>query len=295
MANLVLTEHAPAKINLALHVTGQRHDGYHLLDSLVVFSRFGDQISGYMSDENALVIKGQFAVELGDGDHSDNLILKARNILADYAKQNGISVSPVHLTCEKNIPIASGLGGGSADAAATFRLLIDLWKLDIPSSDLSDMALQLGADVPMCLLSNPLIARGIGEDITPINIVTDCYMILANPLVAVSTPEVFNLLASKDNSALTCASQITEQAQLIDIMVHSRNDLELPAKIISPDIQICIDELISTKPLFARMSGSGASCFALYNDHDQMNGALKTLRQNRPDWFVVATELKEQT
>jgi 4-diphosphocytidyl-2-C-methyl-D-erythritol kinase len=293
MANLVLTEHAPAKINLALHVTGQRDDGYHMLDSLVVFSRFGDQISGYISDENGFVMTGPFAAEFDHSDHSDNLIIKARNALADYANQKGLSISPVHLTCEKNIPIASGLGGGSADAAATLRLLIDLWKLDIPSSDLSDMAIKLGADVPMCLLSNPLIARGIGEDITAINIGADCHMIIANPLVAVSTPQVFDQLKSKHNSALTCALDITQQAQLIDILANARNDLEVPAKILLPEIQICIDALLKTKPLFARMSGSGASCFALYHDQDQMDFALKTLQQNLPNWFFTATELKE--
>ena len=159
---LSLTAHA--KVNLALHVTGQRDDGYHLIESLVAFTDFGDQISAELSDENSFEIHGPFANAL-NSDQSNNLIIKARDALVEFAKDKGLSTAPVSIRCEKNLPVASGLGGGSADAAAALNILLKLWALDISDDDLEKIALSLGADVPMCLKSLPLVATGIGEDI----------------------------------------------------------------------------------------------------------------------------------
>lgn len=292
MANLQIIENAPAKINLALHVVGQRDDGYHLLESLVAFTEFGDRILGHISTENSFDIVGPFASELTADHAEDNLVIRARDALAHYAKDHNYSPAPVHLTCEKNLPIASGMGGGSADAAATLRLLIKLWKLEIPAADLANIAIDLGADVPMCLVNSPLCARGIGEDITLLSSFPQCHIIIANPLVAVSTPTVFKALSQKNNTAMVDPGPITTISDLIRFLTQSRNDLENPAIDISPEIKSCLDALGATIPSFARMSGSGASCFALYQDEIQAKKAMDILTSKYPDWFVALSEIK---
>lgn len=292
MANLQIIENAPAKINLALHVVGQRDDGYHLLESLVAFTEFGDRILGHISTENTFDIIGPFASELTTGHAEDNLVIRARDALARYATEHNCPPAPVHLTCEKNLPIASGLGGGSADAAATLRLLIKLWKLEIPAADLANIAVDLGADVPMCLVNSPLCARGIGADITLLSSFPPCHIIIANPLVAVSTPTVFKALSKRNNAAMVDPDPITTISDLIRFLTQSRNDLENPAIYISPEIKSCLDALGATIPSFARMSGSGASCFALYQNEIQAKIAMDILTSNYPDWFVALSEIK---
>ncbi len=169
IAGFALTRAAPAKINLALHVVGQRADGHHLLESLVTFADRGDRIGLTPSEQDRFTLSGPFAAELSTtGDDQDgNLVLKARDLLRQALASQGVDTGPVHIHLEKNLPIASGIGGGSADAAATLRGLLDLWKTGIEPALLAALALKLGADVPMCLDGRSLIASGIGEEITP--------------------------------------------------------------------------------------------------------------------------------
>lgn len=285
---------AHAKVNLALHVTGQREDGYHLIESLVGFADFGDQISAKLTDENSFEICGPFAPALKDEDENTNLIIKARNALAEFASENGIEIKPVSLVCEKNLPVASGLGGGSADAAAALNLLIKLWELEIADEELDQIALNLGADVPMCLASKPLIAKGIGEELTSVRSFPKCHIVLANPLVAVSTPLVFKSLITKQNGALNARAKIENFDELITVMEDNRNDLQQPAIQHCSEISDCLEALLKTEPACARMSGSGASCFALYNNENKARAAAQTIISDHPNWFVTSTYLRGQ-
>lgn len=292
MANNVIFEDAPAKVNLALHVTGQRDDGYHLLESLVVFTQYGDRIAGQISDKDSLSITGPFANEMNTCAADDNLIIKARNALANFALSKGITVSPVSLTCEKNLPLASGLGGGSADAAATLRLLKKLWQLNITDADLIATALKLGADIPMCLQSTPLIAKGIGDEIEEVSGLPQFSLVIANPLVEVSTPEIFSKLKSKSNPHFDHAEIPNNLDAFVALLARYRNDLQSPAIETAPKIAQCLDALSSAEPLFHRMSGSGASCFAIFEDLTSAQNACDSIKQQNPDWFVTATPLK---
>uniref|UniRef100_UPI0028B0566C 4-(cytidine 5'-diphospho)-2-C-methyl-D-erythritol kinase n=1 Tax=Shinella sp. TaxID=1870904 RepID=UPI0028B0566C len=166
LQGFAVVEQAAAKINLALPVVGQRDDGYHLLDSLVTFTQFGDRLSFSPAAEDRFTISGRFGAVL-DAD-GDNLVTRARDWLRAALAERGQPAPPVHIHLEKNLPIASGIGGGSADAAATLRGLVRLWQGRLPPDVLHALSVGLGADVPMCLAGHPLIARGIGEDITPV-------------------------------------------------------------------------------------------------------------------------------
>lgn len=285
-----LTEHASAKVNLALCVTGQRSDGFHLLETFVAFAEFGDEISASASSSNQLTITGRFGSMLSQESLSPNLIIKARDALFEQA--NAPDLPPVHLTCEKNLPLASGLGGGSADAAATLRLLRRFWSLDISDEALSEIAETLGADVPMCVKSQPLIATGIGEKIELMQDMPSSHIVLANPLVAVSTPDVFNKLESKQNSSLKCPLAFNNTAHFEEIVCEMRNDLQAPAMLVAPQIGSCLKVLEETGPIFWRMSGSGATCFALYKSQADAHDAQETITNAHPDWFVKATLLK---
>lgn len=285
---------AHAKVNLALHVTGQRNDGYHLIESLVAFTDFGDKISAKLTDKNSFETKGPFASALAGEDENTNLIIKARDALAKYATDNGMEVKPVSLICEKNLPVASGLGGGSADAAAALNLLIKLWELEISERKLTEIALGLGADVPMCIKSEPLIAKGIGEDIKSVQPFPKCYMVLANPRVAVSTPVIFKALKTKQNGVLNSKPKFNGFQELLATIKANRNDLQEPATEHCPEIAECLNALLKTKPACARMSGSGASCFALYDNEDNAHAAAQTIISDHPNWFVRPTFLRAQ-
>ncbi|TDH38632.1 4-(cytidine 5'-diphospho)-2-C-methyl-D-erythritol kinase [Pseudohoeflea suaedae] len=285
-------EAAPAKINLALAVTGKRADGYHLLETLVVFARHGDRIEVAESSEDSLVIDGPHADALKDGDLSDNLVTRARDRLRSHLRQSGKSAPPVALRLEKNLPVASGIGGGSADAAATLRLLIRFWNAAVSEQDLRVLALSLGADVPMCLESAPLMARGIGEDIEPVEDMACLPMVLANPGVAVSTPSVFKALVSPDNPPLPPLPATRGIAGMAGWMKTARNDLAEPALSLSPQIGTCLAAIRSSGALVHAMSGSGATCFGIYESMETARQAARQIGREWPRWFVAATETR---
>lgn len=283
LSGFTVLEPAPAKINLALHVVGQREDGYHLLDSLVTFTAFGDRIGLSHADKDRLTLSGRFGGTLSAD--ADNLVIRARDRLRDALVRCGQSAPPVHIHLEKNLPIASGIGGGSADAAATLRGLLVLWQAELPKDVLDTIAIGLGADVPMCLVGQPLMARGVGEDITPLTMPA-MPIVLANPLVGVATPAVFNALASKHNPPF---ASVAGREDWVPLLSRLRNDLEPPARQLCPEISEISESLAATGADFVRMSGSGATCFALYQTDDAAQAAAATLGERHPHWFFTAT------
>ncbi|MBX5174636.1 4-(cytidine 5'-diphospho)-2-C-methyl-D-erythritol kinase [Rhizobium sp. NZLR1b] len=281
-----VTEEARAKINLALHVTGQRADGYHLLDMLVTFADCGDRLSFLRAPADAFSLSGRFGETLA-GDGEANLVLRARDLLRAAV---GPLAFPVHIHLEKNLPIASGIGGGSADAAATLRGLMRLWETTLPVETLAPLALQLGADVPMCLESRPLIAHGIGEQIEAVPDLPAFAMVLANPLKGVSTPKVFRRLATKNNPALNLAPGLRGATGWLAAIGAARNDLEPPARDLVPEIAAISAMLQARGALLARMSGSGATCFGIFASMTAAQDAAAALHAERPDWYFRVTE-----
>ncbi|EPE99381.1 4-(cytidine 5'-diphospho)-2-C-methyl-D-erythritol kinase [Rhizobium grahamii] len=283
--DVTVIEDALAKINLALHVTGQRSDGYHLLDMLVTFTRHGDRLQFTPEEHDEFEISGRFAEALGDS-RDDNLVLKARDLLRDAIAREGGSTPCVRIQLQKNLPIASGIGGGSADAAATLRGLMRLWHASLPRATVEAIAVRLGADVPMCLASQPLVARGIGEQITLVNDMPVFAMVLANPLKGVSTPEVFRRLATKTNPPL----DMTARPSWVETIGAMRNDLEPVAREILPEIAEISAMLRAQGASLVRMSGSGATCYGIFASLAAAQGAAAVLHSERPGWYFEATE-----
>ncbi len=282
---------APAKLNLYLHVTGKRADGYHLLDSLVVFADVHDTVSVELAPELSLTNNGPF----GDGLAVDesNLVMRAARQLCDMT---GIQ-SGARITLTKRLPVASGIGGGSADAAASIKALVRLWDLHPGQHDLSGLALGLGADVPVCLFGQAAFMGGIGDDLEPAGHLPEIPMVLVNPGVDVSTPSVFEARHGAFSISARCTEPPDTMAQLIDLLNEARgNDLMVPAMTLEPIIGQALsmlDQLPDCR--FARMSGSGATCFGFFETMSDAEVAVGQIRNNRPDWWVVATRLISDT
>ena len=277
---------AHAKINLALHVTGQRDDGYHLLDSLVVFTEYGDKIC-VMDAENpsslvSLKINGPFAKDLDTG--VNNLVSRAALCLGYQITEETGRPKPVEITLTKNLPIASGIGGGSADAAATLIALQEFWGSKF---DLEKIALELGADIPMCLHSKPLRAKGIGGEISLLDCSTPFHIVLVNPVKEVPTPMIFKKLAEKNNPAIS-NEPMNEYPNVLALNAL-RNDLQNAAVKLEPSIQSVLNELQKTEADLVRMSGSGATCFGLYKNKALAEKALEKIKAENPNWWCVAT------
>jgi 4-diphosphocytidyl-2-C-methyl-D-erythritol kinase len=280
-----IVETAPAKINLALHVTGRRDDGYHLLDSLVTFAEDGDELIFEAAEADRFRVIGRFGGELSS---DDNLVLKARDLLRAALVDAGQPSGRVSITLDKSLPIASGIGGGSADAAATLRGLLRLWNADLPAETMQRIALQLGADVPMCLASRPLRARGIGETIEQ-TAMPSVPLVLVNPLKPVSTPEIFRSLIRRDNPPIGEISGASDISRWMNALSALRNDLQPPAEMLVPEIAEACDLLGQSLAGFVRMSGSGATCFGLYETEAAAMKAALALSAYRPNWYVLLT------
>lgn len=273
------TAFAPAKVNLCLHVTGRRADGYHLLDSLVVFPRVGDVVKAERAKRSSLSLSGPFAQDLAaDG---DNLVLRAAALMRTTAA--------LHL--DKNLPVTAGLGGGSADAAATLRVLANLSGAPLPSTE---ALVHLGADVPVCLASAAARMRGIGDQIETLNPLPDFWCVLVNSGIASPTAEVFGALAHPANDPLPpLPDRFPRAADLFDYLHSTRNDLETPARDLRPDIDRVLTALRATPGVkLARMSGSGATCFGLYEAESPALAAAAALRGARPSWWVTAAPVR---
>jgi 4-diphosphocytidyl-2-C-methyl-D-erythritol kinase len=291
------SEAAPAKINLALHVTGQRADGYHLLDSIVAFASHGDRLSFSPAEHDSFSLAGRFGPLLSDkAEGKDgNLVLKARDLLREALAAQGRTTGPVAIELEKNLPVASGIGGGSADAAATLRGLLRFWQASLSYERLAEIALKLGADVPMCLEGRPLRARGIGEQIDMLDTMPAFALVLANPLKAVSTPDIFRRLTHKDHPPIDEPPANGDREAWIRFLAGQRNDLEAPARALLPGIAEISDMLRTAGARLVRMSGSGATCFGLFDDRAHADAAERQLARLRPDWYFQATETAGKT
>ncbi|OHV85543.1 4-(cytidine 5'-diphospho)-2-C-methyl-D-erythritol kinase [Ensifer sp. LCM 4579] len=291
LSGFALTCAAPAKINLALHVVGQRGDGHHFLESLVTFADLGDRVGLAPAETDRFTISGRFSRDLATTAHGrhGNLVLRARDLLRGELTGRGETAGPVHLHLEKNLPIASGIGGGSADAAATLKGLLALWKARIAPERLNKLALELGADVPMCLEGRALMAKGIGEVITPLPPLPSFAIVLANPLVAISTPVIFRTLARKTNPPLVLPEGIETTEEWLSALAGMRNDLEPPARALEPSIEHVSDALSAAGADLVRMSGSGATCFGLFRSDEEAAAAARRISAAHAGWYVLAS------
>ncbi len=281
---------APAKINLYLHVTGKRDDGYHLLDSLVAFAGIHDTVTVSPSDEINLKIDGPFAPELESD--SGNLVLRAAHALA---KMTNIDKG-AHLRLKKRLPLASGIGGGSSDAAAVLKGLMQLWNVEPEAESLQKLALELGADVPVCLNGRAAFMSGIGEEINNAPSLPPCSVVLVNPGVSLSTPEVFKAradLQKEYSKAGVFDYTPRDLAELVSILGSRRNDLAPAAIGLAPVIEDVLAALERCNgALMARLSGSGATCFALFADPGEAAAATLKLSHEHPHWWVRAGSLE---
>ena len=277
---------APAKVNLTLHVTGQRDDGYHLLDSLVVFTDAGDVIKVAPANTLTLAVSGPFA--FGVPTDGENLILRAAETLR---RIRGV-IKGAAITVEKHLPNAAGLGGGSSDAATTLKLLAELWEVS-PLSASTPEVLMLGADVPVCMRSpTPTRMTGIGELLAPVPKLPTCALVLINPKVSVPTGAVFDGLATKQNPPMDHIPENLSFADFADWLAAQRNDLQPPAIKTAPAIKAAIDRLNKNPTIaFAGMSGSGATCFGLTKNMADARHAARIIQVAEMGWWVTPAEV----
>ena len=278
-----VTETAPAKFNLYLHVLGRRPDGYHRLDSLVAFADIGDDVSVSPAAALTLDVTGPFAAALGEA--RGNLVWRAAEALA--ARIGRAPGAAIALT--KNLPVSSGIGGGSSDAAATLRALARLWQ---SPADLREVALPLGADVPVCLAPRAAWLGGIGEDVAPAPPLPEVAVVLANPGVALPTALVFQRRTGAFSTEARFDAPPRGAAALAALLAARRNDLTDAAVALVPEIGDVLRALAATPgALLARMSGSGATCFALFAARSDADAAARLIAQRQPRWWVRAGQL----
>jgi 4-diphosphocytidyl-2-C-methyl-D-erythritol kinase len=277
-------ELAPAKINLFLHVGTRGTDGFHPLQSMAVFTDFGDLLAMERADPLTLAVGGPFAGELIGKD--DNLALLAAKALLEKTSEKK---QGARLLLIKNLPVASGIGGGSADAAAALRGLCRLWSIDPDGAGLHDIAATLGSDVPVCVDSVPAFMEGRGEILNPIQSLPRIAILLVNPGLAVPTKDVFAALDKRSGVEMALPpGRFNDTADLLRFLETTCNDLEMPARALQPVIGEVLKS-ISALPgaLFTRMSGSGATCFGLFADEDCCRRGAEVLRKAAPDWWVA--------
>lgn len=280
---------APAKVNLYLHVVGKRGDGYHLLDSLVAFAGVADELVLRPSDSLSLAVLGPTAPAL-EGE-ADNLVLRAARRLAEAV---GVEAK-ADITLTKRLPVAAGIGGGSADCAAALRGLAALWKLDLPEDRMMEIGLGLGADVPVCLRGRATTMTGIGEGLAEVPPLPEAWMVLVNPRVATHTPAVFKARRGDFSAPAPLDEHARDAAELAMALAKRHNDLTAPAITVAPVIAEVLKALEHTDDhLLVRMSGSGATCFALYGGAGSAEAAAAALRTAHPAWWVAAAPLVER-
>lgn len=280
----MLTTNAPAKINLYLHVTGRRDDGYHLLDSLVAFTNVGDEMGLEKAPSFAFEMKGPMASVLAGEDPEKNLAVRAARILAQTVHKP----LDVKLTLTKNLPVASGIGGGSTDAAAALRLLASHWGLAPDAPVLHEIAASLGQDVPCCIAARSCYFRGIGDVTDPAPPLPHTDLVLVNPNKALPTPSVFKARtgAFAPEARLERAPETAQE--LAALLASRTNSLSEAAQTLCPEIAEVLQALDRQEScLLSRMSGSGATCFGLFPDRATARMAAAAIYKERPDWWVV--------
>ncbi|WP_027529152.1 4-(cytidine 5'-diphospho)-2-C-methyl-D-erythritol kinase [Bradyrhizobium sp. WSM3983] len=290
-----LVEEGRAKVNLSLRVVGRRADGYHDLESVVAFADCADRLTLEPGGELRLATTGPLAAACGET--SDNLVFKAAKLLADAVPNLKLGA----FALDKVLPVAAGIGGGSADAAAALRLLARLNNLSLDDPRLKEVALATGADVPVCLFSRACDMTGVGEQLLPLALPSmPCVMV--NPRVPVATKDVFRELGLRNGELLVGATDVLEAPawpeqggsidDWVDVLETVANDLEAPALRIEPVIGDVLEALRSSAGIkLARMSGSGATCFAIYGVAAEAHAAAEKIRRDHPDWWVHAGTL----
>jgi 4-diphosphocytidyl-2-C-methyl-D-erythritol kinase len=284
----VLADDAPAKVNLTLRVLGRRPDGYHELESLVVFADFGDRVSFAVGGDLALTVRGPSAAAAGAGD--ENLVHKAARALR--ARRPGLVLGTFDL--DKRLPVAAGLGGGSSDAAAALRLLAEANAIALDDPDLHAAARATGADVPVCLEPRPRVMRGIGEKLSVALALPPLPAVLVNPGVALPTKVVFAGWRASPAAAVpldeAAIASLSGPRALVAVLAQQANDLEPPAVALQPSIADVLTAL-RHRPgcTLARMSGSGATCFGLFDTPNEAAAAEQALSASHPAWWVKAT------
>ena len=270
---------APAKVNLFLHITGQRKDGYHLLQSLIAFANYGDSLTITPADEFSVTINNSFS----DLDVENNLITKAAKILAQTLQKDLSCI--IHLT--KKIPIGAGLGGGSADAAATIKGLLQYWNESIPSPQLDEILLSLGADVPICYQNQSAVVQGIGEEIIPFASLPELPAVLVYPDKFCPTADIFNTYRQNFSDSILIPESFDSKEHLYDFLKQQTNDLTQAACNQIPTIKDVL-ALINMQQgcALSRMSGSGSSCFGLFDSTENSETAALNIQKENPDWWV---------
>jgi 4-diphosphocytidyl-2-C-methyl-D-erythritol kinase len=287
-------ERAPAKLNLYLHIVGRLENGYHLLDGLVAFADIADEVTASPATVLSLRVTGPFAASLMGG-AGENLVHRAARLLAARLRR----APRAALTLEKRLPVASGIGGGSSDAAAAIRALLPLWRATLADAALDDLALELGADVPVCLKPRASFLGGVGERVEPAPALPPLAVVLANPGVTLPTADVYARYAASFSGAYSEPARFAEApagaAELAGLLAARRNDLTAAAESIVPAIAEALGALAASDgALLARMSGSGATCFALYADAERAAAAAQALAAAQPRWWVRAGALLSQ-
>ena len=275
---------APAKLNLYLHVVGRRADGFHLLDSLVAFADIGDDITVSPAHSLNVAITGPFAEELAAHDPKQNLVWRAGEVLArELGRPPGALV-----ILEKNLPIASGIGGGSSDAAATLTSLAALWNAKLAPERMATLGASLGADVPACLAGHAAFIGGVGELVAPAPALPETHLVLVNPGRPLPTPDVYRSRQGPFGQPARFAHAPANVTELAAILKARRNDLTDAARAIVPEIDDVLTALMACDgALLARMSGSGATCFALFADNAAASAAAARLRGINSGWWVA--------
>lgn len=288
-----ITVLAPAKINLFLHIIGRRTDDYHLLESLFAFADIGDKLTLKEADEISFRVEGPFKeiCERAGCDGEGNLVYKAAKELSKILPGKGAEI-----ILEKNLPLSAGLGGGSSDAAAVLKGLQILWNAEVDEDALFKLALELGADVPACLLGVPCFVAGIGEEITPLDEFQTLELVLVNPKRPLSTPQVFKSFKEASRPftpPLGLTPDINESQERL--LGETHNDLQGPAIALAPDVAKILGALEgSDGNILARMSGSGASCFGIFESQEQSEKATAWLAREHPNWWVAGTRLSKR-
>lgn len=291
---------ASAKINLFLHVGKAHSDGYHDLFSLVAFTGAGDDLlfcpAKAEADQISLAIGGAFASLLSEEDVNDNLIVRAGRLLQDWALMQNLPVHGADITLTKNLPVAAGIGGGSADAACALKGLADLWDYEPGAEDVQKMCLKLGADVPVCYASQSSWMGGIGEEVSAGPALPGGAIVLVNPRLPLSTGPVFKAFdaAGGQDAPLRPAAlpqQFADRQAFIAFLNEQRNDLETAAIKLCPQIGEVLSALSDQQALLARMSGSGPTCFGLFPSLEVAQSVERQLNETYPSWWAVATNL----
>lgn len=282
------SERAPAKINLFLHITGKRPDGYHVLESAVAFTQLGDVLHAEPANALTLDITGPFAIALAKEEVHNNLALKAAILLREASEYSG----GARITLEKHLPVGAGMGGGSADAAATLRLLCRLWNVPFSVAQQVAQSGALGSDVHACLHSRALVMRGIGEELQPLPLPQPLHLVLVNPGVPLSTPAVYGKLLPPYRAALP---DFVWQGNVAVQLASMHNDLTAPARVLMPEIADVLQALNEQKScMLARMSGSGATCFGIFPDAALAQAAADDINARHPHWWVRHTQTMDR-